>query len=128
MIAVSVAPILVLLYGRSVGADVAPVNGCGGNHQPIGCTVESESRSDRFCTECSTSDDTCISRHLDAGYIDACSTTEEKVLCKATASATRRGFAIPLAGLLLAASIAASAKLRRRSRSAVARGDPSASA
>jgi hypothetical protein len=111
-----------LLVASPASADVAgPSTGCGGHpshNYPPACTATAQASAYQACDECQSVDTVCLSALVQAGFEKACVDArlggDVEVLCKPLASASRRGATVPLAGLLLAASVVATIRLRRR--------------
>jgi hypothetical protein len=118
----SSAVVVALLLASVAHADVASSStGCGGHpshNYPPACNATAQTSAYQTCQECQSADTVCLSALLQAGFEKACVDArvggDVEVLCKPTASASRRGVTVPLAGLLLAASIFATVRLRRR--------------
>lgn len=112
-----------LLVAAAARADTAGSStGCGGHpspNYPPACTAAARTSATQSCQECQAADAACLTALLQAGFeracVDARDSGDVEVLCKPVATASRRGTTVPLAGLLLAASVLATIRLKRRS-------------
>lgn len=111
-LALAVAASLALFLGSPASADAPRGGGCGGEDSSPACPPGG---SGITCEQCTVGLTSCSDPLEQQGYTRECQRGSVVYWCKSAGAApARAGFTLPLAGLLLAASVWSSARIGRR--------------